>query len=280
MTLKDRSTSASRRVVVSTALVAAAAALAPVGASAQSTIKRVSLLVKVGSQDRPIAGKLFKVLPDGRKSVAEIATDGTPSENVTCTAGQLFEAETNRLLDTPAAPERVACAETMSFAFKRTWQVLGDTDGGNPYKDFFAAKQDAGGAAKLYLVLGDAVKYKADAAAAMTWDDAAKLSAASKLGDKDYDEYVYRDATRGYSVAWTKKGIDALKSVQKDSGLKPTGQLDKNTADAIARLHGTTPELVKVPRLFCEKKAATFNCSEAVPPSPAFGVIIPQVLVN
>jgi hypothetical protein len=280
MTLKDRSTSASRRVVVSTALFAAAAALAPAGASAQSTIKRVSLLVKVGGQDRPIAGKLFKVLPDGRKGVAEVATDGTPSENVTCTAGQLFEAETNRLLDTPAAPERVACAETMSFAFKRTWQVLGDIDGGNPYKDFFAAKQDAGGAAKLYLVLGDAVKYKADAAAAMTWDDAAKLSAASKLGDKDYDEYVYRDATRGYSVAWTKKGIDALKSVQKDSGLKQTGQLDKNTADAIARLHGTTPELVKVPRLFCEKKAATFNCSEAVPPAPAFGVIIPQVLVN
>jgi hypothetical protein len=240
----------------------------------------VSLLVKVGSQDRPIAGKLFKVLPDGRKSVAEVATDGTPSENVTCAAGQLFEAETNRLLDTPAAPERVACAETMSFAFKRTWQILGDIDGGNLYKDFFAAKQDAGGAAKLYLVLGDAVKYKADAAAAMTWDDAAKLSAASKLGDKDYDEYVYRDATRGYSVAWTKKGIDALKSVQKDSGLKPTGQLDKNTADAIARLHGTTPELVKVPRLFCEKKAATFICSEAVPPAPAFGVIIPQVLVN
>ena len=59
--------------------------------------------------------------------------------------------------------------------------------------------------------------------------DAAIAAAAKALGDDKLDRFVVRDPSQRYRLVFSEEGVQQLKQVQRNKGLRETGMLDSAT---------------------------------------------------
>ena len=238
--------------------------LAGKAAIAQTPVSKVSLLVVAGNDKEPTAGALYKVVSDSRTYVADIAVDGSVSKPVTCTAGDVFEAEAESALNRPVAPSRRSCASNLAFNFKRALLFTAGTEALGA--EYFGAKATAfSNYATIFSRSG-----QTEAATASS-DTAIAATAAQWLGDTKLDKFVMRDSQQSNRLVFTGSGVAALKRKQIEAGLQPTGQLDAATQAAVEAMQAT-PNSKGIGTLRCVVKDGTLAPTVVCAPQSAYKV--------
>lgn len=211
-------------------------AVAPFGsktADAQIAISKVSLTLVSGDKREATAGALYKVAPDGRSHVADVASDGSTTKPVACNVGDVFEAEAESQLNRPLAPTRHFCDARMAFNFKRA--VLFVSWGDKSVNPLEAPQTGPAIYSNYSTVFANAGQTEA---AKATSDAAIAAAVREGLGDTKLEKYVVRDPSQGYRLVFSTEGVAALKEKQASFGLKPTGQLDGATQSVLAKFDG------------------------------------------
>ena len=221
-------------------------------ADGETEISRVSLTVQDGATNKPTAGLLFRVFPDGtsRKHVADIDASGKTDRPVKCAPQDKFEAQADSKLDLPLPPPRKSCAQALAFGFTRMFVTVFPPDYASPLANTSVSP-------KLYSQYAEVFAAKGKSAVALTFSDATKIVTAEKLGDIKFDRYLYRDSKKGYALEFTPSGVAALKAKQVELGVTATGQVDAPTVDAFAKKGAW---ITDVGALECKVDSGRYRC--------------------
>ena len=239
-------------------------------------INLVTLTVLDGASKTLTAGTLFRAYPDRREYVAEIAEDGKTNPQVKCASTEKFEAEAESKLDRPVAPHRIVCGEKLAFSFTRMFVTTFPSETATQLASSGAGPKVFAGYAGIFATAGKA-------SAAKTWNDVAKFSAATNLGDAKTDKYLYRDPNKGFELVFNTDGVAALKEKQGKLGVKPTGMLDDETLTAFAKTENSNAVVAAMHCKVIAGGTMRFKCEPTqgvVPTSGPNDVILPTVALN
>ena len=200
----------------------------------EDVIKKVRVLTVLLEQaddstgkTQRLAGRLYKrhTASAKREHIADVDVTGKPEPHVECASGEKLEAEARKdLVINRTGPQ--FCKENLKFVFELLRFGAEGVDFTNPLR--YSASGKWGAAATSYSDISFRLRSTTPIAAYIV-QDAAIAAGAKALGDDKLDLFVVRDPSQRYRLVFSEEGVQQLKQLQRNKGLKETGMLDTAT---------------------------------------------------